>query len=84
MPRFTPPTVSEKYGRHRLFSRVPLDVGVTVLRINANIFREVRDPSPEEMTAALNCYAGGRTHQITEEESNRLTLAGYGAYIVPD
>jgi hypothetical protein len=84
VPRFTPPTVSEKYGRHRLFSRVPTQVGITVLRIQANVFQEVRDPSPEEMTAALDCYVGGRTHQITEEQANRLTVAGYGAYIEPD
>jgi hypothetical protein len=84
MPRFTPPTVNEKWGRHPLFSRISTPVGVTVLRLVANTFVEVRDPTPEELSTALDVYVGGRTHDITEEQANRLTVAGYGAYIEPD
>jgi hypothetical protein len=81
VPRFTTPTVKERYGRHRLFSRVSIDVGVTILRITGNQFVQVRDPSPEEITAAEAAYVGGRTYEVSEEEANRLILAGYGDHV---
>lgn len=80
MPFFTTPAVREKWGRHRLFSRIGLDRGVTVLK-NDGAYTQVSDPDPEDITAADAAYIGGRIYEISEDEADDLTEAGYGDYI---
>lgn len=78
---FTPPRVPEKaYVRHRLFSRVSVDQGVTVLKEDG-FYRLARIPSAEECEAADAYYQGGRTYLVSDDEGDALTAAGYGAYL---
>lgn len=74
------PTVVEHYGRHRLFSRVGLPVGTSILKEDG-FYVNVRDPSPERIEAADEVYLGGYVHEISAETAAALTLAGYGANI---
>lgn len=80
MPTFTTPTTPERLGGDAFFSRIHLDRGVTVLK-ETGAYREVSDPTPEEVTAADIAYLGGRKYTIDAAEAADLTAAGYGAYI---
>jgi hypothetical protein len=59
-----------------------IDVGVTVVKTTGEfgpIYRQVQNPSAEELEAADAFYLGGRTYTISAEEAVLLTSAGYGA-----
>jgi hypothetical protein len=79
---FVPPV--EKFyasNSHPLLRRVPLWVGVTVLKENG-IYREVRDEvDPADIDVAEAVYLGGHEYVISEEEAAELIAAGYGIYI---
>lgn len=81
--RFTPPV--EKFylsDTHPLFRRVPLYVGTTILKENG-MYRQVPYPvGTEEIDAAEVTYLGGHEYELTDQEVEDLTAAGYGAYII--
>lgn len=78
---FTPPTRTERGCRwHPLFSRTSLQVGVTVLK-EGGFYRQVIEPSAEEVSGADVTYQGGRSYPITTAERDDLVAAGYGPYI---
>lgn len=81
---FTPPTRTERLPLHAatngLFRRMSWRVGVTVLKEDG-FYRQVIEPTPEEIEAADAAYPGGRSYTITAEERDALVAAGYGSYI---
>lgn len=82
---FTPPV--EKYyisNTDRFYRRVPLWVGVTLLKLDG-VYREFRDEvDPADIDVAERAYLGGHEYTLTVEEADELTAAGYGAHIVGD
>lgn len=77
---FTPPGRIERRGTHRLFGRLPLVQGVSLLRENG-LYRQVEAPTDEEVSAAEVVYLGGRVYHITDAEMYDLSNAGYGQWI---
>jgi hypothetical protein len=80
MYHFTPPTVLRPYeGQQgdRLFCRMKLPVGVTVLKSQSGGYSTVENPSPAEIDAALVTYLGGCTYEVSAAEADALTAAGY-------
>lgn len=55
--------------------------GVSLLK-ELGIYRQISDPSAEEITAADVVYLGGHVYEITPEEAAALVAAGYGSWIV--
>ena len=62
------------------FALLPAEQSVSVIR-EGGIYREVEEPTAEEVDAAELVYLGGRRHPVTEQEISDLTTAGYGAWI---
>ena len=83
MPTFTTPSVVEKFGEGRLFSRVSLNRRVTVLKDALGGYTQVSNPDPADIESATIAYLGGRSYTIDSTEAAALTAAGYGAYITP-
>lgn len=74
---FVPP--AEKVydgGLDRLFSRVPRNLGITLLK-EAGLYRQAKEPTDEEIDAADVAYLGGHEYRVDTEEADDLTLAGY-------
>jgi len=67
--------------RHGLFSRMYLDLGLTVLKKDG-FYTMVEDPDPADITAADIVYLGGRIYPILPTEVAALIAAGYGQWIV--
>ena len=75
---FTPPTVDEPSdGTHRLFARVPIPRGVSLL-VTGSTVTEKRYPTDDEVRAADRAYIGGHIYPITDDEAALLAAAGYG------
>jgi hypothetical protein len=71
---FTTPTVSEgPLADGPLFSRYRLTKGVSVIKEDG-VYRELRDPSTEEIQAAQAFYLGGITHKLLSQSLRRLRL----------
>lgn len=82
---FTPPTVAEvppHLRRHPLFSRLKLDVGVTVIKQDG-FYRQVRGPESADLDTADVIYLGGHEYVVDDAEAAALTDAGYGANLHP-
>ena len=58
-----------------------VDIGISLLK-SGGLYRQVRDPSDEEITAADVAYLGGHVYEITGTESDALIAAGYGSQII--
>lgn len=80
MPTFRTPTTKEYLGKYGLWGRTFLERGISVLKEGSS-YRQVTDPTPEDISSATYAYLGGRSYEITSEESADLTAAGYGAWI---
>jgi hypothetical protein len=52
-------------------------VGASLLK-ESGIYREVVDPTPEEVDAAEVAYLGGHAYGVDEHERQALIDAGYG------
>lgn len=85
MPTFTPPTDKlVVYGDFwspgsRLFRRlVPGLRGRNVFLLNDGTYTENQ---PAYWSDVSKVYYGGHVHDITEDEANSLTEAGYGDFI---
>lgn len=81
---YTPTRSQRQAGRFgqgaRLWRRMSLDVGVSVLRFGSS-FQMIEEPSTEQMESADSLYVGGRIYAIDEDEATRLIDAGYGAWV---
>jgi len=79
---FTTPTVRERryLRRHRLWDRMYLDRGLSILRFGTS-YQQIDNPSTDEMETADALFIGGRTYLIDEEEAGRLISAGYGHWV---
>lgn len=76
--RFDPPTVRVRYDTtDPLFRRMSFTVGVSLLK-EAGIYRQVVDPTAEEVEAADVAYLGGHAYGVDEHERQALIDAGYG------
>lgn len=74
---FTTPTVSEgPLADGPLFSRYRLTKGVSVIK-EGGVYRELQNPSSEEVEAAEAFYLGGITHEVSPGEKAGLEAAGY-------
>lgn len=77
--KFTTPTYEVKVGEELWF--VGIDVGVTVLKDQNGVWRQVTSPVDSDLQAAQRVYRGGHTYEITPDEVDELTAAGFSAYI---
>lgn len=80
MPYFTPPVVNrpaESNRGDRLFCRLNIPVGLTVLKSASGGYELVEDYSPEQLDAAVVAYIGGHVYEVSDDEANSLTAAGY-------
>ena len=77
MYQFTTPYVDEgPLGGGRLFYRMKLTRGISVLKIDGEYY-EVRTPSQDEIALASIFYQGGMVHSVSDEEAADLIAAGY-------
>lgn len=84
MPTFTPPTrlVGVRLGKGRpidrfLFARLKTPVGLTVVKRDG-FYKQFISPDPDvDLAGADAVYFGGHTYQITQDEADSLTAAGY-------
>lgn len=76
--KFTTPTILEELESdyHPLFSRIKIQKGITVLKIDGEYY-EVRHPSAEEVAEADVAYIGGYSYEVEEAEKDDLEEAGY-------
>lgn len=75
----TPPVVMEPAERaHRLFRRVPIPRGVSLLVTGTSVV-ESRWPTIEQQEAADVVYMGGHEYVLTDADAQVLIDAGYGA-----
>lgn len=79
---FTPPGRVERRGNHPLFGRLRLTQGVSLLKV-LGLYRQVSEPSDEEISAAQVTYLGGHTYLISNAEATALTAAGYADFVAP-
>lgn len=80
---FTPPTVAQgpaAWG-NRLFLRVSIDRGLTVIKRMAGTYYESRFPAQTELEAAADYWLGGHVYTIDQTTRDALVAAGYGANI---
>src|SRR5690606_33620659 len=74
---FTPPTSTRRWDvRDPFWSRLTLDESFSVLKLNG-FYRQVSDPSNEDVAAAEVAYLGGRRYRVDEAEAAALVEAGY-------
>ncbi|MDT0442321.1 hypothetical protein [Streptomyces johnsoniae] len=75
---YTPPTVEEGpvTWTDRLFYRVKLTRGVTVLEGPPGVFREVRFPDQDEIRDAYRWWMGGHTYEVDDDTKAALIAAG--------
>ena len=47
------------------------------------LYRQVEEPTPEQIQAADAAYLGGYKYVIDDDEGDALTTAGYGEWVQP-
>jgi hypothetical protein len=72
---FTPPGLPVRVGDANTFF-LTLTFGRSLLK-ESGLYRQVLDPSDEEVAAAEIAYLGGHIYAISDDEAAALTLAGY-------
>lgn len=77
---FRPPTVEEAPAswESRLFLRVKLTRGVSVLEGPPGTYRTVRFPTQDELAAATAAYLGGHVYEVDADTRAALIAAGIG------
>jgi len=65
----------------RLHVRFGIHRGITIIKDADGVWSSVRYPAQTEIEAAQKVFLGGRRHDITPDEADELTDAGYGSYI---
>jgi hypothetical protein len=75
-----PPVVTEGPAswENRLFIRVRLDRGITILEGPPGTYRAVRFPSQDEITAAVTVYMGGHEYPVDDATKAALIAGGVG------
>lgn len=82
MPTFTPRSYQEsmvtvvKHAGDRLWIRMTVPRSYALLKTNG-FYREVLNPTAEEVTAADIAYLGGHTYTVSTQEAAALAAAGY-------
>ena len=76
---FRTPVVSEGPASwdDRLFLRVKLDRGITILN-TAGVYTAVRFPTQDEIAAATTAYMGGHEYVVDDATKAALIAAGVG------
>lgn len=83
---FTPPTVKRRLHpppHDDFLRRLYVDRSLTVLKEDG-FYRQVEDPTDEEVAAADIAYPGGRRYVVDESERDALVEAGYGSRITEE
>src|SRR5690349_17553873 len=76
--QFNPPRKRRRMDdRDRLFGRMSLSEGLTVLKQADGAYITVEVPTPEQEATAVAVYAGGHIHEVALVEADALTAAGY-------
>lgn len=77
---FLPPTVEEGPAswEDRLFLRVKLTRGISVLEGPPGAYRVARFPTQDEITAAVTAYLGGHLYQVDDTTKAALIAANIG------
>ena len=77
---FKTPTVPEGPASwsDRLFIRVKLDRGITILENPPGAYRAVRFPTQDEIAAAATAYMGGHEYEVDDATRAALIAAGVG------
>lgn len=77
---FRTPTVDEgpAMWNSRLFIRVKLARGITVLEGPPGTYRAVRFPTQDEITAATTTYMGGHEYVVSDATRTALIAGGVG------
>jgi hypothetical protein len=77
---FRTPTTPEGPAswQDRLFIRVKLDRGITILENSPGTYRAVRFPSQDEIAAAVTTYMGGHEYLVDDATKAALIAAGVG------
>lgn len=77
---FRTPSVDEAPAswNDRLFIRVKLARGITVLEGPPGTYRAVRFPSQDELAAATTAYMGGHEYPVDDATKAALIAAGVG------
>ena len=76
MPKFSPRTYAVPFCGNPLFAKMHFDRGYALLKVGSS-YREVRNPTNEEVASADAAYLGGRTYTVSDAEAVALTAAGY-------
>lgn len=82
MPTFTPRSFTERMVTHptkpadTLWSRMTVNRTYALLKEDG-FYREVLNPSAEEVSDADIAYLGGHTYTVTADEAAALAAAGY-------
>lgn len=80
----TTPTVEETpAGWDRLFIRVNMVRGVTIVQRWDGTFYDTRYPAQTELEEVRRFWLGGTQSLIGDETRDELVAAGYGDYITP-
>ena len=76
MPTFSPRTYDVPFCGNPLFMKMKFQRGYALLK-TGTAYREVRNPTAEEVQAADIAYLGGHTYMVSSQEAADLTAAGY-------
>lgn len=82
MPTFTPRSYEEsmvsvvRHSGDRLWIRMTVPRSYALLK-NDGFYREVINPTAEEVEAADIAYLGGHTYTVSTQEATELAAAGY-------
>lgn len=77
---FRTPTTSEGPAswENRLFIRVKLDRGISILEGPPGAYRQMRFPTQDEIAAATFTYMGGHEYEVEDDTKAALIAAGVG------
>lgn len=77
---FRPPSVDEGPASwdDRLFVRVKLPRGISILENPPGAYRAVRFPTQDEIAAAATAYMGGHEYEVGYDTKAALIAAGIG------
>lgn len=64
-----------------VFGAGPFGMGPFGMPTTGVVYRQVEDPSPEEIEAAARAYLGGRVYEVDAAEAALLVAAGYGEWV---
>lgn len=79
---FIPPGRVEHHGTHPLFGRLTLNRGMSLVK-TGGYYRQVSNPSDEDVAAAEVFYLGGHVYTVSDTAAADLRAAGYGEWLSP-